>query len=332
VEFLGRRVDALLAEARAGLAAYLGAGADDLVFVPNATSGVNLAARALALEPGDEVLSTDLEYGACDLAWERLCARAGGRYVRAHVPLPVTSAAGIVDAIFGGLTDRTRAVYVSHVTSMTALRLPVEDICRRARELGLVAIVDGAHAPGQVPLDLGALDADFYSGNCHKWLCAPKGAGFLWVRPEWQESVEALIVSWGYEDGGTFLSRHEKQGTRDPAAYLTVPAAIEWQSERAWPQVRERCHALVLEARAALAELTGLEPLAPASRDFLGQMVTTKLPPCDRDELKRRLYDEYRVEVPVWDTDDGQFLRVSVQGYNDERHLAALDDALKKLL
>jgi isopenicillin-N epimerase len=334
VEFLGRRIEALLAEARAGLASYVGAEADDLVFVPNATSGVNLAARALALEPGDEVLSTDLEYGACDLAWEHVCARAGARYVRAHVPLPVTSSAAIVDALFARLTERTRVVYVSHVTSMTALRLPVEEICSRARELGLVAIVDGAHAPAQVPLDLGSLDAAFYSGNCHKWLCAPKGAGFLWVRPELQESVHGLIVSWGYDDdgGGTFLSRNEKQGTRDPAAYLTVPTAIAWQEERAWDQVRERCHALVLEARAVLAELTGLEPLTPPTREFLGQMVTTKLPPCDREELKRRLYDEHRVEVPVWDTDDGQFLRVSVQAYNDERDLDALAAALRALL
>jgi isopenicillin-N epimerase len=183
VEFLARRVDDLLTEARAQLGEYLGADVHDLVFVPNATSGVNLAARALRLKPGDEVLATQLEYGACDLTWEHVCAGAGARYVRAPFELPIRSGDDLVDALFACVTERTRAVSISHVTSETAVVLPLAEIVARARATELTTIVDGAHAPGHVPVDLGMLDADFYSGNCHEWMCAPKGAGFLYVRP-----------------------------------------------------------------------------------------------------------------------------------------------------
>ena len=170
IDFLDRRLPALLASARAELARYLNAPPHDLAFVTNATTGVNLAARSLDLRPGDEILTTDLEYGACDLAWEWLCRRTGAKYVRAPIPLPLESPAQLVEALFAHATERTRVVYVSHITSSTALVLPVAEIVSRARHLGLVTIVDGAHAPAQVPVDVQALGADFYSGNAHKWL------------------------------------------------------------------------------------------------------------------------------------------------------------------
>jgi hypothetical protein len=169
VLFLARRHEELLGEARAALGAYVGADPDDLVFVPNATAGVNVAARALGLEPGDDVLSTDLEYGALDLTWEHVCAELGARYVRTPIRLPVESAEEIVDAVWAGVGPRTRVLFLSHHTSVTALTLPVEELCRRARERGIRTVVDGAHAPGHLPLDLRALDSDFYAGNCHKW-------------------------------------------------------------------------------------------------------------------------------------------------------------------
>jgi isopenicillin-N epimerase len=328
VEFLGRRLPDLLAAARARLATEIGADADDLVFVPNATSAVNVAARALRLEPGDEVLATDLEYGACDLLWEHVCAEAGARYVRAPIPLPLASAEGVVAALFAHRSPRTRAVFVSHVTSETALVLPVEAIVAQARAEGLATIVDGAHAPGHVPLDLAALGADGYAGNCHKWICAPKGAGFLHAGREWQERLGGIIVGWGYaDDGGTFRSRGEEQGTRDPSAYLSVPAALDWLATHEWDAVRARCRSLVREARDRLAELTGLEPLAPDG--FIGQMASVALPSGHGKELQRRLFDERRVEVPVYPRDGRPLLRVSIQGYNDERDVEALLDALR---
>jgi selenocysteine lyase/cysteine desulfurase len=169
VEFLARRLPVLLAEARVAVGSYIGADPDDLVFVPNATTGVNLAAWGLALQPGDEVLSTSLEYGGLDLAWDHVCAHAPARYVRMPVTLPVESEAQIVEEVWSGVTDRTRALFLSHVTSETALRLPIEELCGRARERGIRTVIDGAHVPGQLPLDLAALDVDYYAGNCHKW-------------------------------------------------------------------------------------------------------------------------------------------------------------------
>ena len=304
VDFIARRLGPLLAEARAELGAFVGAQADDLTFVQNATTGVNMAARALDLQPGDEVLSTNLEYGACVLTWQRLCT-----FVQADV-----------GELFEHVTERTKAVFVSHITSETALLLPVEEIVAHARSLGLTTIVDGAHAVAQVDLDLDALGADFYSGNCHKWLCAPKGAGFLYVRPEWQERVDGTITSWGYEEPPTFISRTERQGTRDSSAYLTVPAAIAFAREH---DERERCVALAREARRDLCELLGTEPIAPES--MVLQMASVRLPESDTD-LNRRLFDEHRIEIPV--SHDGTLLRLSIAPYNVRADVDRLLEAL----
>jgi isopenicillin-N epimerase len=330
VLFLARRLEELLAEARSALGAYVGADPDDLVFVPNATAGVNVAAWSLGLATGDEVLSTDLEYGALDLTWEHVCGQVGARYVRTPIRFPIESAEEIVDAVWAGVGPRTRVLFVSHHTSGTALTLPVDELCRRGRERGIVTVVDGAHVPGHLLLDLRALDADFYAGNCHKWMCAPKGAGFLYVRRELQGDVHPRVISWGYDgDDPSFLSRHEKQGTRDPAAYLTVPEAIEWQRARHWDAVRERCHEL---ARRAAADL-GLEPLVPGTRhDLYGQMVALRLPDGAPGDLQERLYDEHRIEIPTFERNGGQLIRASFQGYNDAADLERLKAALDVLL
>jgi isopenicillin-N epimerase len=317
VEFLGRRLPGLLAEARAALGAYVNADPDDLVFVQNATAGVNLAAWALALQPGDEVLSTSLEYGALDLAWEHISRHGPASYIRMPVTVPL---ADPVEELWNGVTNRTRALFLSHITSETAVRLPVEELCARARERGITTIVDGAHVPGHIPLDLRALDVDYYAGNCHKWLCAPKGAGFLYVRRELQEAIAPLVIGWGYKDGGTFLSRHEKQGTRDPSAFLTVPYAIEWLETHDWDAVRARCRDLA----ARTPERLGLEPLGGSGL----QMITMRLPEGAPPDLQERLYDEYRIEIPLFDG----MIRASYQGYNHESDLEALADALAELL
>ena len=331
VKFLARRLPDLLASARHALGDYVGADADDLVFVPNATSGVNIAARTLDLQPEDEVLGTSLEYGACDLLWDHLCAKAGATYVRATVELPVESPAHVVEAIFARVSERTRVVFVSHITSETALVLPIDTIVARARGLGLATIVDGAHAPAQVPVDLAALGADFYSGNCHKWMCAPKGAGFLHVRPELQERVDGLIVSWGYGGEATFLTRSERQGTRDPSAYLTVRTAIEWLEANDWPAVQARCRDVTRRARNRLCELgVGIEPIADET--LIAQMASVRVPVDDADAFQRRLYDEQRIEVPVFARKTEPLLRYSVAAYTEERDLEALADALTKLL
>jgi len=344
VEFLGRRAEDLLDVARTEMAVYLGCARDELVFVPNATTGVNVVARSLPLKPGDEVVGTDLEYGACERSWEWFCQQRGADYVKAHVPLPLTSPDEVIEAIFSVVTPRTRAIFLSHVTSGTALRLPIEAVARRAREAGILTVVDGAHAVGQWPVDLHATGVDLYASNFHKWLCAPKGSGFLYARPEQQRWLESPIVSWGWVEGNDhhrpqsqFVSRNQMQGTRDIAAFLATPAAVAYQEARDWETVRERSHVLAVEARDRIAALAGLPQIAPVeSRDgyrWFRQMAVAPLPyGIDGKALKFRLYDEYRVEAPVTWWDEKPFIRVSFQGYNTQDDLDVLMTALENLL
>lgn len=336
VEFLGRRFNDLMRVAREALAGYLNAAPDDLVYVPNATTGLNIVARSLALKPGDEILTSDHEYGALDRTWRFICRKRGAVYTRQAIPLPVSTPTELVDRLWSAVNSRTRVIFLSHITSPTALVFPVREICRRARVEGITTVVDGAHAAGQVPLDLSEVGADYYAGNCHKWMNAPKGAGFLCVRREMQPLVEPLVVSWGWEgdrpSGSRFIDEQEYTGTRDISAYLSVPAAIEFMRENDWDRVRRECHDLASYARHEITRLTGLTPISPDSPEWYSQMVALPLPSCDADDLKQRLYDEFRVEVPIITWNDRQFVRVSVQAYNNAADVDALVAALVRLL
>ncbi len=331
VEFLGRRVEGLLDNARASLAAYLNSPVDDLVFVPNATSGVNVAARSLPLKPGDEILTTDQEYGACSYSWQHNCERTGAKYIMHPMPLPMTTKEAFIEQFWQGVTPRTRVIYMSHISSSTALIFPVEEICARARAEGIITVIDGAHAPGQIPLDMQKIGADFYTGNCHKWMCTPKGSAFLYVRPEHQWPIEPVIISWGWTDDSDFVTRNQRQGTRDPSAYLTVPTAIEWMKAHHWDEVRAQCHALGVELRSQISDWSDLPVIAPES--WFSQMFTAPLPPCDAETLKKRLYDEYRIEVPLTRgrVNGEPGIRVSLQAYNTREDGQKLMAALEAL-
>ncbi|HET8680089.1 MAG TPA: aminotransferase class V-fold PLP-dependent enzyme [bacterium] len=336
VDFFARRLRDLLRDARGALAAFIGAEADDLVYVPNATTGVNIVARSLSLGRGDEVLGTDHEYGALDRTWRFICERHGANYVRASIPVPVVSREDIVDALWSRVTSRTRVLFISHITAPTALIFPVAELVRRARDAGILTVIDGAHAPGQIPVNVTALGADFYAGNCHKWLCAPKGAGFLHARREVQPLLQPLIVSWGWQaekpGPSRFIDEQERQGTRDHAAFLAVPAAIEFLEAHDWDAVRRECHSLLRAARSAIGTMTGMPQLCPDDRTWFSQMASIPLPPCDPEAIMQRLYEAHRVEVPVWSWNGRQLIRVSVQGYNTRADIDALIEALGKVL
>jgi isopenicillin-N epimerase len=336
VEFLGRRLSDLLADSRAQLAEYLHADRDEIVYFSNVTTALNAVARSLPLEEGDEILTTDHEYGALERTWTFVGERNGARLVVRELPLPLDDPAAAVEAIWQGVTDRTRVLFMSHITSPTAMILPIEPLIRRARERGIWTVIDGAHAVGQVPVDLHALGVDFYGGNCHKWLSAPKGAGFLYARKDVQHLTEPVVISWGWRptDPGpsSFVDQHERQATRDPAAYLAVPDAIAYQAARDWPSVREECHALARIARARILELSGQEPWSTDDPRWFAQMTAVPLPPgTDTERLKQLLYDEYRVEVPLGRS-RGPGVRVSVQGYNTLADIDRLVQALEALL
>ena len=333
VQFLVGRFAELMREARTALAAYVHTAPDNLVYVTNATTALNIVAHSLRLGPGDEILTTNHEYGAMDRMWRFLCRKTGAVYRPVPVPLPVTTPEAMADRIWAGVTTRTRVQFFSHLTSPTALVFPARELCRRARAAGLLSIVDGAHALGQIPLDLDDLGADFYTANAHKWLCAPKGSAFLYARPAVQALVEPLVVSWGdaafSPSGSPFLDEQQWTGTRDLAAFLAVPEAIRFCQSHDWDRVRTGCHALARYAREQVGALTGLPQVCPDSPDWYAQMTTVPLPRCDSARFKAQLYDRHRVEVPVMDWEGGQYLRVSIQAYNTLADVARLIEALR---
>lgn len=334
VEFLFRREPDLMAESRRVLAAYVNCHPDSLVYFPNATTALNVVARSLSIEPGDEILTTDHEYGAMLRTWRFITLRRKAQIIQHPIPLPVTDPKSLVEDFWSAVTSRTRAIFISHITSETALILPIQEIIQRARQAGILTIIDGAHTLGQIPLDLTALDPDFYAANCHKWLCAPKGSAFLYAREDVQHLLHPLVVSWGYESedprASQFLDHHEWQGTRDISAFLSVPAAIQFQHDHDWDKVRQKCHTLAVDTRQLINHLTGLPPISPPHQ--FSQMFSALLPELDIDQLKLDLYHKYKIEVPILRWNDQVLIRVSIQAYNNNedtgRLLAALSDLL----
>jgi len=337
VEFLGRRSAGLLAESRAELGKFLGTHADNLVYTQNVTISINIIARSLELNEGDEVLATDHEYGAIDRTWRFLSKERGFKYINQPIPTPLETEEKFIEDFWRGVTPRTRVICLSHITSPTAIIFPVKEIIQRAREKGILTIIDGAHVPGQITIQLDSLGADFYGGNLHKWLCAPKGVGFLYAGPEVQHLLKPLVVSWGYESEtpshSPFIDYNEWWGTRDIAAFLAVPAAIQFQQENNWDEVRESCHQLVGEAQRRMCELTSLAPLHSSADAWYAQMAAAPLP-ADTDIawLKIQLYDEYRIEIPLVEWNGNKLVRISVQGYNSPRDIDKLCRALTRLL
>ncbi len=323
VKFLIRDLPTHLYRSRAALGAFVHADVDDLVLVTNATEAVNIVARALPFAAGDEVLTTDHEYGACDHTWEMLSGKRGFSYIKQNIPLPLSSPEEIVEQLWAGVTARTKLIFISHISSTTAVRFPVEQICARARAEGILTLVDGAHALGQLPLDMEAIGADFYTSNAHKWLMAPKGVAFLYARRDKQPLIEPLIVSWGYRLGNPFAETNsqyvnylEWTGTRDPAAMLTIPAAIDFFQTYEWPKRRQESKELLSYWLQEMEALTGLPSIYPSSY-FYQQMGVARLPRMDDlAGFKAKLYDSYQIEIPQTEWHDLQFLRISIQAYN----------------
>lgn len=349
VKFFVRDLEELIDEARVQLAKFLGGQADNLVFVPNATSGVNTVLRSLSFEPGDELIVTDHEYNACRNALDFVAQRTGAKVVVAKIPFPLGSVEQVIEAVMDTVISNTRLALVDHVTSQTGLVLPIELLVHELNARGVDTLVDGAHAPGMLPLNLHALNAAYYTGNCHKWLCAPKGAAFLYVRADRQENIRPLIISHGANSPRTNRSRLLIEfgwtGTGDPTAALSVPKAIEFMRlllPGGWPAVMKHNRELALSARHVLCESLQIPPPCPA--EFIGALAAVPIPdsrsnkrtknPLYLDPLQNQLLNKFGIEVPVipWPAPPKRLLRISAQLYNALPQYEKLAKALGKLL
>ena len=324
-----------LADAREALGNYLHCDKDDLVYVTNPSYAVNAIAKSFDLQPGDEILATDIEYGACDKTWEYYCKKAGAKYVRKHIPLPIQSKEEFISAFFEGLTSKTKLIFISHITSSTGLRLPVDEICTIAKAKGIMTFVDGAHAPGQIHLNLKNSPFDFYTGACHKWMMTPKGSSFLYVKKEYQEMIDPLVVSWGYNalfpSASQFLDYHQMNGTRDYTAFLTIPKAIEFMKDHDWEQVAADNRQLVQKNAIAFCELLGTTPLAPVTDDFILQLYSAEIKTTEPEKLHRHFFDAYKIEIPVMRQADKVYLRYSINAFNSQQDLDKLFAAIQEI-
>lgn len=336
VQFVAVNSTHYLKAARKALGNYIHCHEDDLVFTPNPSYAINIITKSLKLNPGDEILSTDLEYGAMDKTWNHYCKQTGARYVRQHISLPITSKEQILSDFRKGLTPKTKVVFLGQITSATALILPVKEICDIAKENGLLTIVDGAHVPGHIPLDLRDLQADIYTGACHKWMMTPKGCSFLYVNKENQSWVDPLVVNWGYESampsGSQFQDYHELQGTRDISAFLTVNKAIEFMNTHHWEQKAVGCRKLVRDNADRFFALLHTKPLSPVTEEFVGQMISIPIRTKEPEKLQRLLFTEYAIEVPVMRHGEDTYLRYSIQTFNTQQDLDTLYKALENIL
>lgn len=332
MDFFLRWLEPALEHARSELARFCGTTTGNLVFADNATWAMNVVARSFPLGSGDEVLLTDHEYGAVFRIWEEACGQAGAKPVTAVLPMPFTTADNVVDAIVSAITPRTRLVVVSHITSPTGVTLPVEAITRAVRERGLAVCIDGPHALVEEDVRLDQLDCDFYTASCHKWLCAPLGTGFLYVHPRQQDHVRPLIRSWG-RLLPAIPQRWDEEftwpGTREPSAWLAIPAAIRFFETLGLSVFRERTHWLARQARHQLEALTGQTALVPDAPAWYQSMTEVPLPPGDWSGLQQRLWHEHQIEIPIVNFADRWLVRVSSHLYNNSMQLSTLVEALR---
>jgi isopenicillin-N epimerase len=339
LQFFNHAFEPLLDAARQQLAAFVGVEPQGLAFVPNATTGVNAVLRSLAFQPGDQLLTTNHEYNACRNALNYVAERAGIQVRVAEIPFPIESSDQVIKAVLEQVTPQTRLALLDHVTSQTGLILPIAELVQKLGALGIETLVDGAHAPGMVPLDLSSLGATYYTGNCHKWLCAPKGAAFLYVRADRRDQIRPLTISHGANatrsDRSRFWLEFDWMGTDDPTAYLSVPKAIEFMGSLlpgGWPELMTRNHQLAISGRQILCERLGILP--PCSNDLIGSLAVLPLPSTLALKLQQTLWNQYFIEVPVfdWNQPPSQYIRISAQIYNYLEQYSYLAGTLETLL
>lgn len=347
LRFFGREFEELLDAARSQLAEFIGADASELVFVPNATTGVNAVLRSLQFTRDDELLTTDHEYNACRNVLDFVANETGARVVVAKIPFPLDSPEQAIAAVMEKVSPKTRLALLDHITSQTGLIFPIQQLVHQLAERGIDTLIDGAHAPGMLPLNLREIGATYYTGNCHKWLCAPKGAAFLDVRRDRQSQIRPTTISHGANSPRTDRSRFQLEfdwmGTDDPTAYLCVKEAIKFMGsllEGGWSELMARNRAMALAGRQILCEALGETP--PCPDETIGAIAVVPLPDAAPNPgktplippLQDALFKEFGIEVPVipWPAPPKQLIRISAQIYNTQAQYEYLAFAIAQLL
>ena len=336
VQFIQKRVVGYLKVAKVCLSKFIGCDASDFFFTPNPTVAVNTIMRSLKLHEGDEILTTNHEYGAMDRTFHFFCKKYGTKYIRQEITLPIISKEQILTEFWKGYTSKTRIIFLNQISSATAIIFPVKEICDKARELGLITIIDGAHVPGQIDLNISDLNPDFYTGTLHKWMLAPKGSSFLYVKKTFQDQIEPLVVGWGYESlnpsESKFLDYHEYQGTRDISAFLCTPTVIDFLEKNNWKSVAKNSRKIVLANYQRFCNLLKTNPICPITEEFLGQMASIPINTVNPVELKELLYNKYKIQIPIMPLNGNFYLRYSINGYNSQEDLDVLYNALQDVM
>ncbi len=335
VQFMVHQGPKVLNKSRETLAKYLDCDPMDMVYVPNPTTAMNIVIKSLPLKEGDEVLMTDQEYGAIDKVWDYYAERAGAKIVRQKIHLPIRSKEETIKQFWSGLSNKTKYVFLSQITSATALIYPAQEICQKAKELGLITIIDGAHVPGHIPLSLNEMQADIYTGTCHKWILSPKGSSFLYASPEMQQIIDPLIISWGYKSptpsSSLFHDYFDYNGTKDISAYLTSPVALQFLEDYNWEERKQKCRLIQKHYYPIISKQLGGEVLCPLSDEYLGQISSSPIKTNDPVALQALLYHKYKIEIPVTTNGNHHFLRVSYQAYNSAQEIEYLLDCIKNI-
>ena len=332
VKFLDEHLYEYLKESRKSLSEYINCDRDDVAFFPNPSTALNTLIRSLDLNKGDQILTTNHEYGALDRTWNFISKKKGCEYVKIDIEVPFNDKQKFIDKFKQAINENTKVIFLSHITSPTALIFPVEEIIALAKKNNILTIIDGAHVPGHIELDIKKLDPDFYCGACHKWMCSPKGVAFLYVKKEFQNIMEPLVVSWGYEaeypSSSQYLDYMQWQGTNDMSAYLTVPETINFLKENNWKENARNCRELNLWAKDLICQ--ELNTYSLSSDEFLGQMTTIAFDFNDTISDKKEFYNKYKIQIPFIKWNNKTYFRLSFQVYNSKDDIYNLISSLKE--
>jgi len=334
VQYFSEDIYNYLRKSREDLSNFISCDEDDIIFIPNPTTAINSIIRSLKFNTSHEVLTSNHEYGAMVRAWEWFSKDKGYNLIPFKLKLPFTTKRNFLDDFWKGVTNNTKIIFISHITSPTAIIFPIKEICQRAKKEGILTIIDGAHAPGHIDLHISSFDPDIYIGACHKWLSAPKGSSFMYVKKEIQNLIDPLIISWGKEvdpSPSPFIYENQYQGTRDFSPFLSVSSAISFQKHNNWEIIKERCRELTKQTLLSLQDILKTDLLCPVNDRWLAQMASIQLPDIDPSIIKNTLLKNYKIEIPIFQWENNNMLRFSFNAYNDQDDSNALIDAFEDI-